>query len=86
MDGTDLREVQSATTRMTLHSDPGFLNRIKKPLFTKKTLLICEDKKTLELAKQVIKTIKSSTDRLIIRYGARDSKDLSSAKIFYIRI
>ena len=52
MDNKDLREVQSAITKMILRTDPGFLVRIERTfIFEGKVLMICKDEKTLEWAK-----------------------------------
>ena len=54
----DLHEVQSAITKRILRADPGFLVRIECSfIFEGETLMICEDEKTLEWAKHVIKVI-----------------------------
>ena len=52
MDNMDLREIQSAITKMILHTGPGFLVRIERTfIFEGKVLMICKDEKTLEWAK-----------------------------------
>ena len=52
MDNMDLREVQSAITKMILRINPDFLVRIERTfIFEGKVLMICKDKKTLEWAK-----------------------------------
>ena len=44
MDNMDLREVQSAITKMILRTDPGFLVRIERTfIFEGKVLMICKD-------------------------------------------
>ena len=58
MDNMDLREVQSAIAKMILHTDLGFLVRIKRTfIFQSKVLMICKDEKTLEWAKRVVEAI-----------------------------
>ena len=71
MDSMDLREVQSAITKMILSADPGFLFRIE--------LLVCKDEKTLEWAKHEIEAIAPS---LVDHqgYDAKGPKDLLEAK------
>ena len=84
MDSMDLREVQSAITKMILRTDPGFLIRIERTfIFEGKVLMICKDEKTLEWAKQVIEAIVPS---LVVHqgYDAKGPKDLPPAKTFGI--
>ena len=58
MDNMDLREVQSAITKMILRTDPGFLVRIERTIiFEGKVLMICKVEKTLEWAKHVVEAI-----------------------------
>ena len=55
MDNLDLREAQSAITKMILRTDTGFLVRIERTfIFEGKVLVICKDEKTLEWAKHVV--------------------------------
>ena len=62
MDNMDLREVQSAITKMILRTDPGFLVRIERTfIFEGKVLMICKNEKTLECAKQVVEAITPSS-------------------------
>ena len=82
IDNMDLREVQSAITKMILHTDPGFLVRIERTfIFEGKVLMICKDEKILEWAKQVVEAIVPS---LVVHqgYDANGPKDLPPAKIF----
>ena len=84
MDNLELREVQSAITKMILRTDPGFLVRIERTfIFEGKVLMICKDKKTLEWAEQVVEAIVPS---LVIHqgYDAKGPKDLPPAKTFGI--
>ena len=79
-----LCEVQSAITKMILHTDPRFLVRIERTfIFVGKVLMICKDDKTLEWAKQVVEAIVPS---LVIHqgYDAKGPKDLPPAKTFGI--
>ena len=58
MDNMDLREVQSAITKMILRADPGFLIDIERTfIFEGKVLMICKDEKTLEWTKHVVEAI-----------------------------
>ena len=80
----DLREVQSAITKMILRTDPGFLVRIERTFtFEGKVLMICKDQKTLAWAKQVVEAIVPS---LVVHqgYDAKGPKDLPPAKTFGI--
>ena len=85
MDNMDLCEIQSAITKMILHTDLGFLVRIDCTfIFEGKVLMICKDKKTLEWAKQVVEAIVPS---LVVHqsYDAKGpKKDLPLAKTFGI--
>ena len=84
MDNMDLREVQSAITKMILRPDPGFLVRIERTfIFEGKVLMICKDEKTLEWAKHVVEAIVPS---LVAHqgYDAKGPKDLPPAKTFGI--
>ena len=84
MNNMDLREVQSAITKMILRTDPGFLVRIERTfIFEGKVLMICKDEKTLEWAKQVVEAI---VPFLVVHqsYDAKGPKDLPSAKTFEI--
>ena len=85
MDNMDLREIQSAITKMILRTDPGFLVRIERTfIFEGKVLIIRKDEKTLEWAKQVVEAIVPS---LVVhqRYDAKGpKKDLPLAKTFGI--
>ena len=84
MDSMDLREVQSAITKMILRADAGFFVRIEHTfIFEDKVLMICKDEKTLEWAKHVVEVIAPS---LLGHQGfdAKGSKDLPSAKTFGI--
>ena len=84
MDNMDLREVQSAITKMILCTDAGFLVCIERTfIFEGKVLMICKDEKTLEWAKQVIEAIVPS---LVVHqgYDAKGPKDLPPAKTFGI--
>ena len=84
MDNMDLREVQSAITKMILRADPGFLVRIERTfIFEGKVLMICKDEKTLEWAKHVVEAIVPS---LVAHqgYDAKGPKDLPPAKTFGI--
>ena len=84
MDNIDLREVQSAITKMILRTDPGFLIHIKSTfIFEGKVLMIYKDEKTLEWAKQVVEAIVPS---LVVHqgYDANGPKDLPPAKTFAI--
>ena len=80
MDNMDLREVQSAITKMILRNDPGFPVRIECTfIFEGKVPMICQDEKTLEWAKHVVEVIVPS---LIVHqgYDAKGPKDLPPAK------
>ena len=67
MDNMDLREVQSAVTKMNLRTDPGFLVRIERTfIFEGKVLMICKVEKTLEWAKHVVEAIVPS---LVVHQG-----------------
>ena len=82
MDNMDLREIQSAITKMILRTDPGFLVRIERTfIFEGKVLMICKDEKTLWWAKQVVEAIVPS---LVVYqgYDAKGPKDLPPAKSF----
>ena len=58
MDNMDLREIQSAITKMIFRTDTGFLVCIERIfVFEGKVLMICKDEKTLEWAKQVVEAI-----------------------------
>ena len=84
MDNMDLREVQSAITKMILRADPGFLVCIERTfIFEGKVLMICKDEKTLEWAKHVVEAIVPS---LVAHqgYDAKGPKDLPPAKTFGI--
>ena len=84
MDNMDLREVQSAITKIILRTDSGFLVRIECTfIFERKVLMICKDKKTLEWAKQVVEAIVPS---VVVHqgYDAKGPKDLPPAKTFGI--
>ena len=85
MDNMDVREIQSAITKMILRTDPGFLVRIERTfIFEGKVLMICKDEKTLEWAKQVVEAIVPS---LVVHqgYDAKGPKnDLPLAKTFGI--
>ena len=84
MDNMDLREVQSAITKMILHTDLGFLVHIERNfIFEGKVLMICKDEKTLEWAKHVVEAIVPS---LVVYqgYDAKGPKDLPPAKTFGI--
>ena len=84
MDNMDLREVQSAITKMILRTDPGFLIHIESTfIFEGKVLMIYKDEKTLEWAKQVVEAIVPS---LVVHqgYDANGPKDLPPAKTFAI--
>ena len=84
MDNMDLREVQSAITKIILRTDPGFLVRIECTfMFEGKVLMICKDEKTLEWAKQVVEAI---VPPLVVHqgYDAKGPKDLPPAKTFGI--
>ena len=79
-DSMDLREVQSAITKMILSADPVFLVRIERTfIFEDKVLKICKDEKTLEWAKYVVEAIVPS---LVGHqgYDAKGLKDLPPAK------
>ena len=72
MDSMDLREVQSAITKMILRADPGFFVRIERTfIFEDKVLIICKDEKTLEWAKHVVEAIVPS----LVSHRGYDSKD-----------
>ena len=80
MDNMDLREVQSAVTKMILRADPGFLVRIERTfIFEGKVLMICKDEKTLEWAKHVVEAIVPS---LVAHqgYDAKKPKRLASSE------
>ena len=85
MDNMDLREIQSAITKMILRTDSGFLVRIERTfIFEGKVLMICKDEKTLEWAKQVVEAIVPS---LVVHQGydaKGPKKDLPLAKTFGI--
>ena len=85
MDNMDLREIQSAITKMILCTDPGFLVRIERTfIFEGKVLIICKDEKTLEWAKHVVEAIAPS---LVVHqsYDAKGPKKyLPLAKTFGI--
>ena len=54
IDSMDLREFQSAITKMNLCADPGFLVRIERIFnFEDKLLMIGKDEKTLKWTKHV---------------------------------
>ena len=79
MDSTVLRKVQSAMTKMILHSDPSFLVRIERIfIFEEKALMICTDEKTMGWAKHVVEAI---APFLVGHqsYDAKTSKDLPPA-------
>ena len=80
VDNMDLREVQSAITKMILRADPGFLVRIKRTfVFEGKVLMICKGEKTLEWAKHVVEAIVLS---LVVHQGY-DAKVKSSHFLFF---
>ena len=84
MDNLDLREVQSAITKMILRADPDFLVRIERTfIFEGKVLMICKDEKTLEWAKNVVEAILPT---LVDHqgYDAKGPKDLPPSKTFGI--
>ena len=84
MDNMDLREVQSAITKMILRADPGLLVRIERNfIFEGKVLMICKNEKTVEWAKHVVEAIVPS---LVVHQGcdAKSPKDLPPAKTFGI--
>ena len=84
MDNMDLREVQSAITKMILRTDPGFRVRIERTfIFEGRVLMICKNEKTLEWAKQVVEAIVLS---LVVHqgYDAKGPKDMPPAKTFGI--
>ena len=84
MDNMDLREIQNATTKMILCTDPGFLVHIERTfIFEGKVLIICKDEKTLEWAKHVVEAIVPS---LVVHqgYDAKGPKGLPLAKTFGI--
>ena len=85
MDNMDLREIQSAITKMILRTDPGFLVHIERTfIFEGRVLMICKVEKTLEWAKQVVEAIVPS---LLVHqsYDAKClKKDLPLAKTFGI--
>ena len=71
MDNMDLREIQSAITKMILRTDPNFLVRIERIfIFEGKVLMICKDEKTLEWAKQVVEAIVPS----LVVHQSNDAK------------
>ena len=84
MANIDLREIQSAITKMILRTDPGFLVCIERTfIFEGTVLMICKDEKTSEWAKQVVEAIVPS---LVVHrsYDAKGPKDLPLAKTFGI--
>ena len=67
MNNMDLREVQSAITKMILRTYPGFLVGIESTfIFEGKVLMICKDDKTLEWAKHVVEAFVPS---LVVHQG-----------------
>ena len=84
MGNMDLREVQSAITKMILRTDSGFRVRIESTfIFEGNVLMICKDEKTLEWAKRVVE---ATVPSLIVHlgYDAKGPKDLPPAKTFGI--
>ena len=84
MDNMDLREIQSAITKMIFRTDTGFLVCIERIfVFEGKVLMICKDEKTLEWAKHVVEAIVPS---FVVHqgYDAKGPKDLPLAKTFEI--
>ena len=84
MDNMDLREIQSAITKMIFRTNPGFLVHIERTfIFEGKVLMICKDEKTLEWAKHVLEAVVPS---LVVHqgYDAKGPKDLPLAKTFEI--
>ena len=82
MDNMDLREVQSAITKMILRTDLGFLVRIERTcIFEDKVLMISKNEKTLERAKHVVETIVPS---MVGHqgYDAKSPKNFASSKNF----